>query len=69
MSRRGTCGTCRFYTTDNGDGVCRRFPPQGIQQLLPAAAPDGMPSVRLVGAWPHIAPEETCGEWQMKEKR
>lgn len=67
------CGTCRFYATGNGHadqtgmGVCRRFPPQGIEHRSGGESEDT--TVMLLGAWPHIAAEEICGEWQMKEKR
>lgn len=68
------CGTCRFYATGNGDadaqgmGVCRRNPPQGIPVPVDAA-PGHIPTMKLVGAWPHISPEQVCGEWQMQGSR
>jgi len=51
-----SCETCRYFSVREGNGICRRHPPQVF--VFQSARGDHLP----VTEWPQVLPDEWCGE-------
>lgn len=64
------CPKCRYSAKQEGDLICRRFPPQATIMMVPAPPPRlGAVELKTFCSFPLVNPDFWCGMFEPKEQR
>ena len=67
MEIKPNCGNCKYYLkAEQGDTICRRYPPTWTLMVSPGKIMGGSPAVTKNSQHPSVQAVGWCGEYALK---